>query len=155
MSSREHLVAVLDGVCLEVGRATLGNEEVAERLILITDRQTSLPHSAGLDVYDNGGTIAFVNNSGVPFVEQSDDLIRRVAPLRPQAVLLAGSALTGRPGGQYRRVLAVQMFSPLDALRAGRVAEVEPARGLIEKVLPWRNVKAGPPVWAEQILNGN
>ena len=52
--------------------------------------------------------IAFVNDSGVPFVEQADQLIDRAVSLKPQAVLLAGSALTGRPGKGFRRILAVQ-----------------------------------------------
>ncbi|MEV5576620.1 hypothetical protein AB0L06_41885 [Spirillospora sp. NPDC052269] len=152
MSGPERWTAVLDEVCAEVAAAALGSDEVAERLIVVTKRRASIPHAAGLDVYESGGTLAFVNSSGAPFVEQADHLIRRLAPLEPEAVLLAGSALTGRPGGQFRRVLAVQLFSRVDALRMARIAQVEPSQGAVETILPWKDVKPGPPVWAERIL---
>lgn len=155
MSSPERWTAVFDGVCAEIAAGALGADEVAERLVIVAEHQASVPHAAGLDVYESGGTLAFVNNSGVPFVEQADQLITKLSPLAPEAVLLAGSALTGRPGGRFRRVLAVQLFSRLDGLRAAKIAEVEPAQGTIKTVGPWKDVRPGPPVWAEQILDQN
>lgn len=109
-------------------------------------------HASGVDTYGHDGVIAFINDSGVPFVEQADDLINQVKPLNPEAVLLAGSALTGRPGGTFRRILAVQLFSKVHDLRIARIAELEPVEGPVEAVGPWKNVRPGPPTWAERAL---
>jgi hypothetical protein len=125
---------------------------VAERLVVVASGDGAVDHSAGISAYHEGKVVAYVNDSGVPFVEQSDDLIDQVAGLRPEAVLLAGSAVTGRPGAAFRKVLAVQLFSVIHGIRLARVAPVEEANGVISAVAPWKDVKAGPTVWAERLL---
>lgn len=87
-------------------------------------------HLDGIDMYSEGSVVALVNDSGVPFVERAEHLILRAALMEPEAVLLGGSALTGRPGKTYQRVLAVQLFSRAHGIRAARIATVTPDRGL-------------------------
>jgi hypothetical protein len=153
MRSPEQLAGIMDFVCADVSRRALGEPEVAETLIVVANKTATVGHAGGLDVFEDGGVIAFVNNSGVPFVEQTEDLIARAAKLEPEAVLLGGSALTGRPGGAYRRVLAVQMFSARLNLRRVKVAKVEPSRGPIESIGAWTETRPGPPVWAEKVFD--
>lgn len=152
MRSYEELLEVLDRVCADVAAEAPTATEVPERLIVVASDTVSVAHGGGIDLFQDGGVIAFVNDSGVPFVEQSERLVARAARLRPEAVLLAGSAIMGRPGGTFRRILAVQLFSPLHGIRTARTAELTPAQGVIESVGPWRESKAGPPIWAEKIL---
>ncbi|WP_194927339.1 hypothetical protein [Catenulispora pinisilvae] len=152
MRSRDELLQILDGVCAEIRDSAIGDVEVAERLVVVASSEAAVDHSVGTSTYHEGNVVAFVNNSGVPFVEQSDDLIDQVAGLRPEAVLLAGSALTGRPGAIFRKVLAVQLFSVIHGIRLARIAPVEETNGVISAVAPWKDVKAGPAVWAERLL---
>lgn len=154
MRSREELLEVLHRVCTDVSEEAMNASEVSERLIAVTSETSSVAHREGLDIYEGGGVVAFVNNSGVPFVEQSEQLVARVAALKPEAVLLGGSALIGRPGGSFKRVLAVQLFSTRLGIRTARIADVPPSQGAIESVGAWRETQAGPPVWAEEALAG-
>ncbi|SEG94140.1 hypothetical protein SAMN04489712_14321 [Thermomonospora echinospora] len=152
MRSREQLLEVMDRVCADVRDKAVNAAEVPERLVVVAGGTGSVAHPEGVDVYEGGGVIAFVNDSGVPFVEQAEQLIAKAVTLKPEAVLLGGSALIGRPGGAYRRILAVQLFSELHGIRMARVADVDPSKGPIRSVAPWREAKAGPPMWAEEIL---
>jgi hypothetical protein len=153
MRSREQLAEILEQVCSDVRDRAVNAVEVPERLVVVADQTVPVAHGAGVDIYEDGGVIAFVNDSGVPFVEHAEQLTSRAAKLKPEAVLLGGSAITGRPGEGYRRILAVQMFSVQHRIRTARIADVEPANGPIRSVGPWRETKAGPPVWVEEILS--
>lgn len=127
--------------------------EVPERLVVVADETVSVAHGAGVDIYEHGGVIVLVNDSGVPFVEQAGELTSKAASLKPEAVLLAGSAIMGRPGGKYHRILAVQLFSGLHGIRTARVADVDPPNGPIRSIGLWREAKAGPPIWIEKLLS--
>ncbi|WP_194906190.1 hypothetical protein [Catenulispora rubra] len=155
MKSRDELLQVLDGVCADVRDSAIGEEEVAERIVLVASSDGTVDAATGTSTHRAGDVVAFVNDSGVPFVEQSDDLISQVASLQPEAVLLAGSALTGRPGAAFQKVLAVQLFSVIYDIRMARIASVEETNGVISAVAPWKDVKAGPRVWAERLLRPN
>jgi hypothetical protein len=139
-------------VCADVRDQAANAQDVPEHLIVVTADTTSMAHTGGLDIFEDGGVIAFVNDSGIPFIEQADSLTTKAAALKPEAVLLGGSAITGPPGGTFRRILAVQLFSKHHAIRTARIADVDPPNGTIHSVGPWREVKAGPPMWAEEIL---
>ncbi|KAB2340874.1 hypothetical protein [Actinomadura rudentiformis] len=152
MRSREQLLEIMDRVCADVHGLALNAVEVPERLVVVAGAVASVVHDQGIDVFGDGGVVAFVNDSGVPFVEQSEQLITTARRMKPEAVLLGGSALAGRPGGSFRRILAVQMFSLAYEIRMARVAEVQPAQGPIRSVGEWRDAKAGPTAWAEEIL---
>ena len=144
----------MDIVCADVQDHAVGAVEVPERLVVVTDSFAEVRHATGTSVYEDGGIVAFVNDSGVPFVEQSDELVARAVEMRPVAVLLGGSAVLGRAGGSFRKVLAVQLFSTELGIRATRIAPLDVAAdGVIGEVAPWREVKAGPPMWAEKILS--
>ncbi|WP_127936636.1 hypothetical protein [Nonomuraea polychroma] len=91
-------LAVAQGLRTDIANEAVGNSEVSERLAVVSDGTASVLNSEGLETYEGGGVIAFVNDSGIPFVAQADQLIDEAASLKPQAVLLAGSALIGRPG---------------------------------------------------------
>lgn len=156
MRSREELYRIMDLVCADVRDHAVGAIEVAERLVVVTDTTAEVQHSAGTARYEDGGVIAFVNDSGVPFVEQSDELVARAVEMKPVAVLLGGSGVIGRPGGSFRKVLAVQLFSTEYGIRTTRIAPLEvDAEGFIREVQPWQQVKAGPSMWAEKILVAN
>lgn len=152
MRTRDELLAILDGVCADVLENALGVAEVAERLVVVVSGEGSVDHATGDSAYREGEVVAFVNDSGVPFVEQADDLIEKVAGLHPDAVLLGGTALIGRSGAPFQKVLAVQLFAATPDLRVTRIAQVEEASGVISAVAPWRDVKPGPVVWAERLL---
>ncbi|WP_433418739.1 hypothetical protein ACQP1V_03525 [Microtetraspora malaysiensis] len=152
MRSLDELFAIAEGLRTDISNEAVGQAEVPERLVVVSDGTAAVLHSEGLETYESG-VIAFVNDSGVPFVEQADHLIDRAASLKPQAVLLAGSALVGRPEKGFRRILAVQMFSGRPEIRTAWVSEITDDDGLINSVGPWRETKAGPPIWAEEILS--
>jgi hypothetical protein len=152
VKSRAELLQVLDDVCADVLENAIGEAEVAERLVVVASSPGAIEHASGTEAYGGGNVVAFVNDSGVPFVEQSDDLIGKVSGLNPEAVLLGGSALVGRAGASFRKVLAVQLFSAVHGLRITRIAPVEESDGVISSVAAWRDVKPGPPVWVEQLL---
>ncbi|RAY10736.1 hypothetical protein DPM19_33595 [Actinomadura craniellae] len=152
MRPRERLLEVMDRVCADVRDKAVDSTEVPERLVVVAGDTASVVHPEGIDVYEDGGVLAFVNDSGVPFAEQTEQLIAKAVTLKPEAVLLGGSALTGRLGGAYRRILAVQLFSARYGIRTAKIADVEPAEGIIRSVGPWREAKAGPSSWAEEIL---
>jgi hypothetical protein len=127
MRSREELLKIMDMVCADVHDHAVGAKEVAERLVVVASGTSSVPHAEGLEVFEGGGVIGFVNDTGVPFSEQSEELIARAAELKPEAVLLAGSALTGRPGGAFRRILAVQLAALADSRVRADERELIPA----------------------------
>lgn len=153
MKTRDELMTVLDMVCDDVRESTIGAAEVAERLVVVTSGDGTVEHAAGASAHGEGDVVAFVNDSGVPFVEQADDLIGKVSGLRPEAVLLAGTALIGRSDTGFRRVLAVQLFSVVHRVRITRIAPVDETDGVIAAVGSWKDVKPGPTVWAERILD--
>ncbi|MCP2364190.1 hypothetical protein HD597_011210 [Nonomuraea thailandensis] len=153
MKSLDELLAIAQGLRTDIANEAVGNAEVAERLVVVSDGTASVLHSKGLETYEGGGVIAFVNDSGIPFVEQADQLIDQAASLKPQAVLLGGSALTGRPGKGFRRILAVQMFCVRPEIRTAWISEVTDDKRLISSVGPWRESKAGPRIWVEEILS--
>ena len=153
MRPRAELLEIMDMVCADVREQAVGSVEVPERLVVVSDSTAEVRHATGTTLYEDGGVIAFVNNSGVPFVEQSDELVAQATKMSPVAVLLGGTAVSGRPGGTFRKVLAVQLFSVLHGIRTARVAPVDTdAGGVISNVEAWREVSAGPRMWAEQIL---
>ncbi|MGW4797346.1 hypothetical protein ACWEPC_33500 [Nonomuraea sp. NPDC004297] len=153
MKSLDELLTVARGLRTDIANEAVGHAEVSERLIVVSEGMASVLHSEGLETYKRGGVIAFVNDSGIPFVEQADQLIDQAASLKPQAVLLAGSALTGRPGKAFHRILAMQMFCARPKIRTAWISEITDDKGLISSVGPWRETKAGPPMWAEEILS--
>lgn len=150
--THDDLLEIMEGVCADVQSSAVGASEVAERLVLVTESGAAVRHEGGETIYDSGGVIAFVNDSGVPFVEQGPDFMSRTKDLHPTAVLLGGSALTGRPGSGFRKVLAVQLFSVEHDIRMTRIAPVDKVDGAISSVGQWRDVKTGPPMWAEKLL---
>jgi len=77
-----------------------------ERLVVVAGSGATVLDGDGVAVFQDGDMVAFVNDSGVPFVEQADQLVGQAAGLAPEAVLLGGTALTGRRDGAFRKVLA-------------------------------------------------
>lgn len=152
MKSRAELLQVLDDVCADVRENAIGETEVAERLVVVASSPGAVEHATGTEAYSVGNVVAFVNDSGVPFVEQSDDLISKVSGLHPEAVLLGGTALVGRAGTNFQKVLAAQLFSAVHGIRITRIAPVEETDGVISSVAAWRDVKPGPTVWVERLL---
>lgn len=153
MRTRDQLLEIMDGVCADVRSGATGADEVPERLIVVASGAGAVERRGGIETFGDGGVVAFVNDSGVPLVEQADQLAYKTARLKPEAVLLGGTAITGRAGGAFRRVLAVQLFSAHHGLRIARVADVEPPEGAILTAGPWRATQAGPRVWAEDLLH--
>ncbi|WP_346101472.1 hypothetical protein [Nonomuraea maheshkhaliensis] len=149
----QELLAVANSVRTDITHAATGNGEVAERLVVVSDGAIAVPYADGIQTYRNGGVIAFINDSGIPFAEQAEQFVELASSMNPQAVLLGGSALTGNLGSGLRRVLAVQLFAARPRIRQAWFADITDARGLIISVSPWREAKAGPPIWAEQILS--
>lgn len=63
------LLQVLDDVCADVLENAIGEAEVAERLVVVASGSGTAEHATYTEPYSGGNVVAFVNDSGVPFVE--------------------------------------------------------------------------------------
>ncbi|GAB3977356.1 hypothetical protein GCM10029978_066840 [Actinoallomurus acanthiterrae] len=137
-----------------LARQAIGLVEVKERMVLVAEPG---PVQFGQDiaVARNRDLVEVINDSGVPFTQQSASLIKQARATRPQAVLLGGTAQRTRRStpGQTQRILAAQMFAPAFGIRLAQVATVRPA--LLSPIAAIEEPERipCPPSWAEEILH--